>query len=171
MVFINGPFGVGKTSVANVLVERIPGAMMYDPEKVGSFLRRILEPVEKVGDFQDYALWRTLVVEVARQLKNEYGRPLIIPMTVCHRKYFDSITGSLRCVDSDLSCFRLTASEKILRSRILTRLDEEGSHEWCLSHLDAGLVASRDPAFGVEIQTDNRTPADVADQILKKLAS
>jgi hypothetical protein len=95
MVFINGPFGVGKTSVANVLVERIPGAMIYDPEKVGSFLR----------------------------------------------------------------------------SRILTRLDEEGSHEWCLSHLDVGLVASRDPAFGVEIQTDNRTHADVADQILKKLTS
>ena len=167
ILFINGPFGVGKTSVANVLVEKIPDTVLYDPEEVGLMLRNILAPVEEVEDFQDYALWRILVVEVAHRLREEYECPLIIPMTVWRRDYSDQITGGLRRIDPDLLCFRLTASKETLKSRILSRPDEEGSHEWCLSHLEAGFVASADPALGMEVKTDEQAPAQVADQILE----
>jgi broad-specificity NMP kinase len=35
ILFINGPFGVGKTSVARVLVQKMPHSMLDDPEVVG----------------------------------------------------------------------------------------------------------------------------------------
>jgi deoxyadenosine/deoxycytidine kinase len=171
ILFINGPFGVGKTTVANLLVERMPDAMLYDPEIVGAFLRYVLDPVEKVDDFQDYALWSKMVVEGARMLKDEYGGTLIMPMTVWRREYFAKLTYDLKRVTPDLRCFRLTASEDVLKQRIFSRPDEEGSHEWCLSHLEVGLAASQDPTFGVEIPTDNRTPKEVADAIMDELTS
>lgn len=167
ILFINGAFGVGKTSVANVLIERIPGAILYDPEEVGAMLRNVLSPIEKHHDFQDYQLWPKMSVEMARMIRTEYDRSLVIPMTVWNRERFEQVTDGLRDIDPDLSCFRLTAPEETLKHRILSRPDEEGSHEWCMAHLEVGLEASRDPAFGTEINTNGREPEEIADEILQ----
>lgn len=165
IVFLNGPFGVGKTTVAKLLAERIPDATLYDPEILGSILMRVLRPIKKVGDFQDYPLWRASVVEVARLLRRLRKRTLVIPMTVWRRDYFDQIASGLRRVDPNLRLFRLTASEETLVERILTRPDAEGDHEWRLGHLGVCLEASRNPAFGMEIRTDGLSPSEVADEI------
>jgi hypothetical protein len=62
ILFINGPFGVGKTSVARLLVHKMPRSMLYDPEMIGAVLHRVLGPFGKAEDYQDYALWRPLLV-------------------------------------------------------------------------------------------------------------
>ncbi len=141
ILFINGPFGVGKTSVARVLVERTPDAMLYDPEVIGSVLRRVLGPVRKVDDFQDYALWRKLVVAVARVLKAASAPALVIPMTIWRRDYFDSIAAGLRRVDPDLRCFRLTASEGELLRRHIVRLGGQGDLR--VAHVSRGGLPRR----------------------------
>ncbi len=46
IVFINGTFGVGKTTAAERLVVRLPGSLLFDAELVGSLLRRIVAPIE-----------------------------------------------------------------------------------------------------------------------------
>jgi len=50
--------------------------------------------------------------------------------------------------------------------KVLARPENEGPHEWALSHLSAVLEAMADPLFGVEVPTDDRSPAEVADQAL-----
>ena len=55
IIWINGSFGVGKTTIAEKLKERIKNSIIYDPEKVGLFLDKMLS--EKKDDFQDYELW------------------------------------------------------------------------------------------------------------------
>ena len=167
ILFINGPFGVGKTSAARVLVERTPDAMLYDPEIIGSALRRGLGPVKKVKDFQDYALWHRLVVVAARVLRTTSARTLMIPMTVWRRDYFDPIVAGLRRVDTDLRCFRLTASQRELTRRIASDAEDAGAYGWRMSHLGVSLGASRDPAFGAEVPTDGLAPAEVAGRILE----
>jgi len=89
ILFINGPFGMGKTSVARVLVQKMPHSMLDDPEVVGVVLHRILGPFGKAEDFQDYALWRPLVVGGVRLLRKVSPRTLVIPMTVWRRDLFD----------------------------------------------------------------------------------
>ncbi|MBQ7827680.1 MAG: AAA family ATPase, partial [Clostridia bacterium] len=42
IIMINGPFGVGKTTVASLLNERLDNSMIYDPEEVGFMLRSII---------------------------------------------------------------------------------------------------------------------------------
>ncbi len=170
ILFINGPFGVGKTSVAKVLVQKMPHSMLYDPEVVGAVLHRILGPFGKAEDFQDYALWRPLVVEGARLLRKVSARTLLIPMTVWRRDLFDPIIAGLRRDDEDLSYFRLTASRDVLLDRIASDTEDREAYAWRTAHVEVCLKSSRYPAFGTEICTDMRTPVEIADQILKCLA-
>ncbi|HJQ29545.1 MAG TPA: hypothetical protein VJ827_09395 [Rubrobacter sp.] len=171
IVFVNGPFGVGKTSVARLLVQKIPDAMLYDPEVIGAVLKRVLGPFNKVDDFQDYALWRTLVVGGALVLRKVSAQTLIIPMTVWRRDYFDRIIAGIHRVDRDLACFRLTASRAALLDRISSDTEDREARAWRTSHVEVRTKALRDPAFGTEIRTDGRTPEAVADRILECLAT
>jgi hypothetical protein len=168
IVFVNGPFGVGKTTVARLLAEKIPHAMLYDPEKIGAVLHKVLGLSRRVDDFQEYALWRILLVGGARVLKKVSARTLVVPMTVWRRDLFDRITTGLQRVD-ELSCFRLTASRDVLVDRISSDSVDPEAYGWRMAHVEVCLWASLDPAFGTEIPTDGRTPAEVADQILNKL--
>ncbi|HEX2740709.1 MAG TPA: tunicamycin resistance protein [Rubrobacter sp.] len=167
ILFINGPFGVGKTSVSKLLDEKIPDAMLYDPEVIGAVLKRVLGPFKKVEDYQDYDLWRTLVVGGVRVLRRASARTLIIPMTVWRRDLFDPIITGLRRIDGDLACFRLTASRDVLMDRISSDTEDREARAWRTSHADICLEALRDPAFGTEVRTDDRAPGDVADRILQ----
>ena len=171
ILFLNGPFGVGKTSAARVLVEEIPASVLYDPEVIGYVLQRTLGRVKKVDDYQDSALWRRLVVGVARALRALSARTLVIPMTVWRRDYFAHIVAGLRRVDQNLRCFRLTASGRELKRRIASDADDTGAYEWRVSHVEVCMNASRDPAFGTEVPTDGLTPAGVAGRILKSVST
>lgn len=170
ILLLNGPFGIGKTTLATRLVARLPDAMLYDPEVVGAALRHLVRGVDAADDFQDLAAWPAAVVANARALREAYGRSLVVPMCLWRRDRFAAITEGLRRVDPDLACFRLTASEATLRARILGRPDAEGPHAWCLAHLASGLAAARDPRFGTEVSTEGRDPDEVAAEVLRVLA-
>jgi len=171
ILIINGPFGVGKTSVARVLVEKIPNAMLYDPEVSGSALRRVLGPVKKADDFQDYVLWRKLVVAVACILRAVSARTLVVPMTVWRRDYFDPNIAGLRRVDPDLRCFRLTASKDELVRRISSDSEDTGARGWRMSHAEVCIDVFKDSVFGVEVRTDSLAAAEVAGQILQSVGT
>ena len=78
LIWINGAFGAGKTSVAKELARRMPEAMEFDPEQIGFMLRRMIAARERPADFQDLKLWRELVVQVAAGWIRQFGRPLIV---------------------------------------------------------------------------------------------
>jgi hypothetical protein len=156
--------------VARVLVQQMPHSMLYNPEVIGDVLHRTLDPYRKAEDYQDYALWRPLLVGGARVLKTVSTRTLVIPMTVWRRDLFDPIIAGLGKVDRNLSCFRLTASREVLIHRIASDTEDREAHGWRMAHVEAGMKSSRDPAFGTEICTDGRTPEEVAEQILKRVA-
>jgi 2-phosphoglycerate kinase len=44
LIWINGPFGVGKTATAYELNRRLPGSAVCDPAHVGFGMRRMLPP-------------------------------------------------------------------------------------------------------------------------------
>ena len=63
LVWINGPFGGGKTATVYELHRRLPGSAVCDPEHVGFGMRRMLPPSLR-GNFQDLPTWRRSVTEL-----------------------------------------------------------------------------------------------------------
>ncbi len=120
IVWVNGTFGVGKSSACRELVELLPGSTLYDPEQVGRALRELLprERLAEVRDFQDLPSWRRLVPEVAAAMLAEVPGPLVVPMTLLREEYRDEIFGDLAARGLPVHHFVLHVEETILQERI-----------------------------------------------------
>lgn len=173
IIMINGAFGSGKTSAAQMLQPLIPDSMIFDPEEVGYMLRKtISEDVcfenERTDDFQDLELWRILTVKTVLELKSKYKRHLIVPMTIYKADNFDYIFNGLRSIDQDFFHFCLLASEDTIKNRIENRGDTFGT--WYQNHTKAGVIAFRDIKFQEHIDTDHLETEDIINIILLKIA-
>ena len=168
IIFINGSFGSGKTTVAELLVQKIPNSMIFDPEEVGFFLRNILGEVDpQPEDFQHYKLWRDLTVETAKCLLGEYGKVLIVPMTIWRKEYFDEVIIKLRAIDREVFHFCLIASPSVIKKRLHERGTMPGS--WAEKQIKDSLSAFEDSDYEVKIGTDDMGPTEVVDEILKQI--
>ena len=88
IIWLNGAFGAGKTTVASALCQRLPGSFCYDPENAGYFLRQNTPACLHTPDFQDTPLWRQINGLLLAQLAREYPGDIIIPMTLVSRSYW-----------------------------------------------------------------------------------
>ncbi len=171
IVMLNGSFGVGKTSTARALVERLPGAIVFDPELVGSMVRAITEGIrsgpEDTDDYQDIALWRSLTVETARQLYRRYARPLIVPMTLANPAYLDEIRGGFARITPRLRHFCLVAPLETVHARLRERGEAEGS--WAFGKAAQYVSVLGAPPFREHVDTVGRSPAEIAEHIADSL--
>ncbi|NBE54375.1 AAA family ATPase [Streptomyces boluensis] len=136
IVWINGAFGSGKTTLVENLHRRLPSALVLDPEDVGQLLRRIVEV--PTGNFQDLPLWRHQVAELAVGLVAEYERPLLVPMTLVDPRYIDEIFGAIDRAGVPLHHLFLRVPPEELHRRIERRTVVPGDPErdaaveqWC----------------------------------------
>lgn len=58
IIWINGPFGAGKTTLAKRLRDRRSKSLIFDPEEIGFVVKETV-PMPASGDYQDLPLWRT----------------------------------------------------------------------------------------------------------------
>jgi hypothetical protein len=168
LIWLNGPFGVGKTQTAHELSRRLPTSVVCDPEQVGFGLRRML-PRHLRTDFQELKSWRDGVVEVLDLVLRKHDGPVIAPMTVIDPTYFEETVGRLRDMDHEVHHFSLLAR----RETVLKRLQGRGlgravpfvRDTWAESKVDGCLSSLRDPAFATHVWTDDLTIPEVADRI------
>jgi hypothetical protein len=168
IIFINGSFGVGKTTVAELLVYRIPNSLLYDPEEVGSCLSNIVRPIDHIDDFQDLTMWRTLTITTAQLLKQTYERTLIIPMTIWYQPYFYEIISGFKQIEPDLFHFCLTAPAKTIYERLDGRraTHKPEAFAWICQRVEQCVDAFQSPTFAMQIVTDKKTPDEIASEIL-----
>lgn len=59
ILWINGAFGSGKSSIAEELSKKVGKSFVYDPEQVGYFLwDNFPEEMKMKGNFQHLQIWR-----------------------------------------------------------------------------------------------------------------
>ncbi len=165
ILLINGAFGAGKSTVANLLIQAIPNSMLYDPEEIGLAVRNILEPIEKHDDFQHYPEWRTLTIEAAKQIKQRHNRHLIIPMTIWRPEYFTEVTNGLKRIDPDFKHFCLTVSEET----ICKRLDQRGEQQpgsWAHQQAKQAVPSLASSLFEKHLDAEKNSPEELARVIL-----
>ncbi|MFD8049206.1 AAA family ATPase [Streptomyces chartreusis] len=176
LLWINGPFGGGKTQTAHEIRRRLPGSVICDPEHAGFGLRRTLPP-ELRGDFQDLTSWRQGVVEVLDLALTKHDGVVIAPMTVTNSDYFAETVGRLGELGHDVRHFSLLAQ----RETVLKRLRERGfghllqrvagknaglpRESWAVRQLDHCLERLREPEFAEHLWTDHSTVPKTADRI------
>jgi hypothetical protein len=166
LVWINGPFGVGKTAIAFELNRRLPGSAVCDPEQVGFGMRRML-PASLRGNFQDIPAWRHAVRELLGRTLAAYDGPVIAPMTLVNSDYFQEIIGGLRDDGFEVHHFALLAEPATVIRRLRSRsLGLEPSRQrWEVDHLTEWLGVLGQPEFAQQVHTDHKTVAQVADII------
>lgn len=129
ILWLNGSFGAGKTTVAHELQRRLPDAFVYDPENVGYFLRKNAPEVCRTEDFQDVPLWRAFNYETLKWIAGTYPGVILAPMTLNRQQYFDEIIGRLVQDGVPMRHIILWADRetllKRLRKRSLGRLSRE----------------------------------------------
>ncbi|MFH9576217.1 AAA family ATPase [Streptomyces sp. NPDC017230] len=176
LLWINGPFGGGKTQTAYEIHRRLPGSVVCDPEHAGFGLHRVLPP-ELRGDFRDLAAWRQGVVEVLDLALAQHDGVVIAPMTVTDPGHFAETVGRLRELGHDVRHFALLAE----RETVLRRLHVRGfgpvlryvagkdaglrRESWAAGQLDHCLERLGEPEFAEHLWTDHATVAKTADRI------
>jgi hypothetical protein len=153
-VWLNGPFGVGKSTVSEALVRRIPDAVLADPERIGWVVRRTFW---RGRDYQEVALWRRLTIRMVERA--DARGTAVVPMTIVEPDVFEQITRGARV-------FALVADRPTIEARIAS---DPNDQRWRSDNLDRCLDAFRDDAFGERIATDGLSAEAVADEVLRRL--
>lgn len=164
IIWINGAFGSGKTSVAYELHRRLPDSFVYDPEEIGFFLRDNLpESLAGHGDFQDIPLWRSLNLETLSHIAENFPGTVIVPMTVTNRQYWDELVGELSKT-FELRHFILYAGRETLLKRLSSRAESQKS--WAAKQIDRCLEAFDSEIKATKIYTDD---IDI-DEVVREIA-
>ena len=171
IIWINGGFGAGKTTLAEELHRRLPDAVVYNPEDVGVMLWKWMRPND---DFQDLPSWRELVVATALSLRRHHAETLIVPMSLIRDAYRAEILGGLADAGEEVLHVFLEADAGVLRERVNARAGipanpaaNQSAREWALSRVDAAVAAAtRQPAGTLLLRSDRLTPAELADEVL-----
>jgi hypothetical protein len=178
LLWINGPFGGGKTQTAHEIHRRLPRSVICDPEEVGFGLHRMTPPCLR-HDFQDYPSWRQGVFEVLDLVLSTHTGVVIAPMTIVEPKYCEETVGRLRGRGHDVRHFSLLAD----RRTVLRRLRERGfghavqlvagkgaplrRESFAVSKLDLCLERLTGQEFAEQIWTDHISIPEVAERIAR----
>ena len=170
IIWINGGFGAGKTTLAEELHRQLPDAVVYDPEDVGLMLWKWLRPN---GDFQHLPSWRELVVATALALCRHHARTLIVPMSLIRDAYRCEILDGLAEAGEEVLHVFLEVDAGVLRERLNARMTHPGT-EWDQTARESGMTgvdemvaaATRQPTGTLLLRSDRLTPAQLAGEVL-----
>ncbi|MDU5722169.1 AAA family ATPase [Clostridium sp. LQ25] len=167
IIWINGTFGVGKTTVSNELHKKLKDSFVYDPEKAGEFIwDNSPDCINHKDDFQNISMWRDFNYQMLKYIHENYSGTIIVPMTLVNKEYYSQIIGRLINEGISIHHYILLAE----RSTILSRLEERGasSNSWPAQQMDRCLPSLEKDIMGIRIKTDNLSIEEVTELILKK---
>jgi gluconate kinase len=172
IIWINGGFGAGKTTLAEELHRRLPDAVVYDPEDVGLMLQKWMRTD---GDFQHLPSWRELVVATALSLRRHHADTLIVPMSLIRDAYRAEILGALADAGEKVLHVFLELDACVLRERLNARVTHPG-RDWDQAAREFGMTgvdemvtaAARQPGGTLLLRSDRLTPAELADEVLAR---
>ena len=161
IVWIDGPYGVGKSTLAETLHGRRPDSFVFDAEAVGNAVRDNLPLALFNGYiFEGYPLWFETCAALLGDIAARYQGTVYVPMTLTEPGSFEKIARPLREQGVCIKHILLEADCETVRERILARGEEEDC--WCMQNI--GLCLARQRAFKdvIRINTAGRTPEALA---------
>lgn len=166
VIFINGSFGVGKTTVSRLLSSELVGSAVLNPEPMGVVLSRLAAwwPLaHRTDDFQDLAAWRLLSARAIR-FAHRFRKTIIVPMAFSNASYLEGFLSYLRGCGVPTLHFCLTAPHVVVLARMAGR-QKRGPTQWQVRRSAECCNAHRAPEFAEHISTTGRSAQEVAKEI------
>ena len=164
LVWINGPFGGGKTQTACELQRRLARSVVCDPEHIGFGLRRMMPPYLR-GNFQDLPAWRHGVIEVLDLVLGRHDGDVIAPMTIIEPAYLREILQAVQDKGHEVRHYALLAERATILRRLRGRSLPLRRDRFAEARIDDCLDRLRHDDFAEHIWTDRLTIPQVADRI------
>ena len=167
IILLNGAFGIGKTTVARMLVPRLPRAVLFNPELIGSALQRSLRLVGRdVYDFQDLPSWRRWTIAGLRTTRKFFTN-IVVPMAFSNVEYLEQIRRGIRRFEPDVPHFCLVAPVEVVHDRIRRR----GGEPWAYKRASECCMAHESEAFAIRVDAGDRTPDDIVEELFRRIQS
>ncbi len=166
IIWINGAFGVGKTTCAYELNKRLPDSFVYDPENIGYFINKNFPQNMRKSNFQNYRKWRLFNYEILKYLSEAYSGIILVPMTLVNPQYYDEIIGRLLRKDIEVMHLILYADKETICKRLHKRL--EWGNSWAKSQIERCIYCYDHDITEIKIITDGKSVDDVVKEIAQK---
>ncbi|MCI9336553.1 MAG: AAA family ATPase [Lachnospiraceae bacterium] len=165
IIWISGAYGVGKSTLAEALAEKVENSLIFDAEEVGNAIRGNYPGCPYGYIFEDYPLWGKFCCQLLKDIHNNFQRNILVPMTLVRSASYQIIEALAR---DGIETFLivLEASHQTVHDRILARGEEEGC--WCMENIE--LARSGCASLpGIHIDTDDKDVGELSDIVLDKI--
>src|SRR5699024_10051692 len=166
IIWLNGAYGSGKTTVAYELQKRLKKSFIYDPENVGFFIRKNTPKELHKHNFQDHEQWRNFNYEILKQIANSYDGIIIVNMTNINFDYYREIVEKLKNDGIHLDHYVLYADKNTILRRLNKRL--EFGNTFAKSQIDYCIKAFNTKIKDNKIVTDKLNVDDIVVEISKR---
>lgn len=158
LIIINGPMGIGKTTVCQELKRLMAPCFYLDGDWAW-----MMEPFTVTDENKEMVL-QNIRFLLQNYLENDFAQNILFSWVIPQEEIFDLITDDLTDTDFEVVKITLTASENSLISRleddIVLGLRKREIVEKSLAYLDNYKSMKTH-----KIMTDNKTPLQIAKEI------
>lgn len=168
IIWISGAYGVGKSTLADSLANKLDDTLIFDAEEVGNAVRGNYPDCPYGFIFEDYALWAEFCYKLLKDIHDSFHKNILVPMTLVRSKSHTAIIEKLIQSGIKTHLIILEASHKNIHNRILARGEDEGC--WYMQNIEMSRTNSSALPGGIHINTDNLSPDKLADIALSKLS-
>ena len=166
ILLLNGAFGSGKTTVARLIVRRLRGAVLYDPEMIGVALQRSARLFGRhVDDFQDLRIWRRVTIGALRVM-HVFWPNVIVPMAFSNAAYLQEVRDGISGFESRVFHFCLIAPLDVIRGRLQRRNVNLIDADWQLRRAAECCEVHPQQEFATQVLTMDRDAIDIANEIV-----
>lgn len=164
IIWLNGPYGVGKSTLAGTIQGKLDNCILFDAEKVGDAIRDNYPQEFFQEIYEDYPLWCETCQKLLTDLEGKTNGTILVPMTLLRPQSLRTILAPLRRQGIPAMHVLLTAEPETLRRRILDRGEEENC--WCMEKIPQCLAAQKDLPCDLRIDTTCKSLDQLAEEIL-----
>ena len=165
IIWISGPYGVGKSTLADAIAAKMNNALIFDAEEVGNAVRENYPDCPYGYIFEDYPLWGEFCYRLLKDIHETFHKDILVPMTLLRRRSY-SIIEKLLCDGIDARLVVLEASYQTVHDRILARGEEEDC--WCMENIELAR-AGCEALPGIHVQTDRKTVDELCSEVMNQI--
>ena len=163
--WINGAYGIGKSTVAERLAKHLEKAYVFDAEEVGNAIRdNYPEEARHSVIFEDYPLWRETNYKLLLDIRDRYDGDIIVPMTLLREASYCEIIKKLEDIGAAVEYVFLDGDYPTIHDRILARGETEDC--WCMRNIELCLDAQNKDCHAVHIDATSHSPDEIVQLIL-----